>query len=1003
MPLIVTVSSIVFGMLESRFLKELRREGARASVLFVARARAFRSYDAQKGFTALRGLQMQSGRFTRILKLEYVFLFITFVANTLCAQAQDFGQALGNNTGQSSTCSPTDPNCQSDNSQSTDQGNFQGRGSNQGNQQLQNMQGIALPAPTGNQQNNNSLYSSRAQQEELSREARLLLDSPTEFQLMVANSTGKMLPIFGAKLFRVPPSTFAPLDMVPVTPDYVVGPGDELMIQVWGQVTLNGRFMVDRTGNIYIPQAGTIHVAGQTFGQMQDYLKGQMGKIFRNFDLNVNMGQLRSIQVFVVGQARRPGNYTVSSLSTLVNALFATGGPTPQGSMRHIQLKRGGKVIVDYDLYDLLQHGDKSNDSQLLPGDVIYIPPVGPQVAVAGSVKEPGIYELKSGADSTVEDAISLAAGLTNVAANEKAQLERVDEARMRSMVEISLDHAGRSTVLRSGDILEFGTVVNRYKDAVTLRGNVANPGRFMWKPGMRVHDLFPDKDALITRDYWLKRSQLGQPTLTYIPTCPPNTPYGIPNLRYGVAAGEGGEDSLWRYSATKNPNLVGLEFSNQSDRLGRNANNFNKNDLSQGPPTDGGLDCGQQIEPSALSLGWNDRSNTNSSSNSSNSANPSNSSNSSNSNPQNSSNSLNSSNGSTQQSQQYSSNSDRISSANASVSGSSGQFLPRNDVKQSEPDIDWSYAVIERQSKQDLTTSLLPFNLGKVVLQGDASQNLELEPGDVVTIFSTADIHVPQMQQTKFVRLEGEFASAGIYSVLPGETLRQLVQRAGGLTSEAYLFGSEFTRESTRRVQQQRLIEYVDQIELQASTNATTGQNSAINAQDSAAATAAQLQAQGIVNRLRQVQATGRIVLDLPADARDVSQLPDMPLENGDRFIVPRVPLTVSVNGAVYNQNSFLYNPQRRVGGYIRLAGGANRDSDKNRAYVIRADGSVLSKQYSSSLRGSGFDSIRLYPGDTVVVPLNLTKGQGLRTLVDVAQIVGQFGIAIAAANLVF
>jgi protein involved in polysaccharide export with SLBB domain len=269
--------------------------------------------------------------------------------------------------------------------------------------------------------------------------------------------------------------------------------------------------------------------------------------------------------------------------------------------------------------------------------------------------------------------------------------------------------------------------------------------------------------------------------------------------------------------------------------------------------------------------------------------------------------------------------------------------------------------------------------------------------------IFSTADIHVPQGQQTKFVRLEGEFASAGIYSVLPGETLRQLVQRAGGLTSEAYLFGSEFTRESTRRVQQQRLIEYVDQIELQANTNATTGQNSAINAQDSAAATAAQIQAQGIVNRLRQVQATGRIVLDLPADARDVSQLPDMPLENGDRFIVPRVPLTVSVDGAVYNQNSFLYNPQRRVGGYIRLAGGANRDSDKNRAYVIRADGSVLSKQYSSSLRGSGFDSIRLYPGDTVVIPLNLTKGQGLRTIVDIAQIVGQFGIAIAAANLVF
>jgi protein involved in polysaccharide export with SLBB domain len=942
---------------------------------------------------------MQSGRFTRVFKLEYVLLFTAFVTSTLCAQAQDLGQVLGNTSGQSS-CDPSDPSCQSSSTQSPDQGDFQGRsrGSGQAAQQPQNLQGIVLPGQIGNLQNNNTLYSSRAQQEELSREARLLLDSPTEFQLMVANSTGKMLPIFGAKLFRVPPSTFAPVDMVPVTPDYVVGPADELIIQVWGQVTLNGRFTVDRTGNIYIPQVGTIHVAGQTFGQMQDYLKGQMSRIFRNFDLNVNMGQLRSIQVFVVGQARRPGNYTISSLSTLVNALFATGGPNPQGSMRHIQLKRGGKVIVDYDLYDLLQRGDKSTDVQLLPGDVIYIPPVGSQVAVTGSVKVPGIYELKSATDSTVGDAISLAAGLTNVAAEEKARLERIDEGRMRSMAEVSLDNAGRSTTLRSGDILEIGAVVNRYKDAVTLRGNVANPGRFMWKPGMRVHDLFPDKDALITRDYWLKRSQLGQPTLTYIPTCLPKTPYGVPNLRYGVPAGEAGDDPVWRYSATQFPNLIGLEFTKQYNGLnGNNTDTINKNNPNEDPQTDGGLDCGQQVEPSALMYGLTDKNNANPSSSSSNQNSPNSS------NSQNSSNLLNSSSGSTQQQQQFTGGAGRMSTATASVSGSTGQFLPRNDIKQTEPDIDWSYAVIERQSKVDLTTSLIPFNLGRVVIQGDASQNLELEAGDTVTIFSTADIHVPQAQQTKFVRLEGEFASAGIYSVLPGETLRQLVQRAGGLTSEAYLFGSEFTRESTRRVQQQRLIEYVDQIELQSSTNAANAAGGAISAQDSAAAAAEQVQNQSIVSRMRQVQATGRIVLDLPPDTRDVAQLPDMPLENGDRFIVPRVPLTVNVDGAVYNQNSFLYNSQRRVGGYIRLAGGANRDSDKNRAYVIRADGSVLSKQYSSALRGSGFNSIRLYPGDTVIVPLNLSKGQGLRTIVDIAQIVGQFGIAIAAASLVF
>jgi protein involved in polysaccharide export with SLBB domain len=343
------------------------------------------------------------------------------------------------------------------------------------------------------------------------------------------------------------------------------------------------------------------------------------------------------------------------------------------------------------------------------------------------------------------------------------------------------------------------------------------------------------------------------------------------------------------------------------------------------------------------------------------------------------------------------------IASVGSTVgSSSAGQFRPRNDVKLSEPDIDWSYAVIERQSKENLTTSLLPFNLGKIVLEGDASQNLELLPGDVVTIFSKADIRVPQSQQTRFVRLEGEFISSGVYSVLPGETLQQLVKRAGGITSEAYLYGSEFTRESTRRVQQQRLNEYVDQIELQASTNATNNAGRAISAQDTAAAAAAQAQNQNIISSLRQARATGRIVLELPPDSRNAAQLPDLPLEDGDRFIIPRVPSTVSVDGAVYNQNSFLYDPRRRLGDYIRLAGGANRDADRKRAYVIRAGGAVISKQYSSSLRGNSFDSLRLYPGDTVVVPLNLDKGKTMRLIVDMAQIVGQFGIAIAAANVV-
>jgi protein involved in polysaccharide export with SLBB domain len=907
-----------------------------------------------------------------------------FETGMALAQYTQLGQALGSVSGQQSTCSPTDPNCQP-----TDQSNTQPRNPVTPLPQPGTNQGVVLTGQPENQNGSNLPNANRTQtqQNNLNEETRLPLDSPTEFQQLVANSIGKMLPIYGAMLFRNPPSTFAPLNMVPVTPDYVIGPGDELRIQVWGQVTLNGRYTVDRSGNIYIPQVGTLQVAGLAFAKVQDYLKAQMSRVFRNFDLNVNLGQLRSIQVFVVGQAHRPGSYTISSLSTLTNALFATGGPTPQGSMRHIQLKRSGKVVVDFDLYDLLVRGDKTNDLQLLPGDVVYIPPVGPQVAVAGSVKGPAIYELKTARETTVGDVLELAAGLTNVAAGEKVRLERVDERHLRSMIEVPLDAQGRTTLLQDGDLLELNAVVNQYKDAITLRGNVANPGRYTWKTGMRVGDLIPNKDALITRDYWLKRSQLGQPTLSYIPTCLPITPFGIPDLRYGIPAGEEGEHPNWRYSSTRNPNLFGLAFGN----VDGTSNGQTEYNIDGTPVTDGGLDCTTTPEPSTAASRLSDRAPQYSSSN-----------------PNGTNNSINSFQNGQQSQSTNTGASNRTSSANASVGASTpvasaGQFKPRNDVKLIEPDIDWSYAVIERQSKENLTTSLLPFNLGKVVLEADSSQNLELMPGDVVTIFSKADIRVPQSQQTRFVRLEGEFVSSGIYSVLPGETLRQLVKRAGGITTDAYLYGSEFTRESTRRVQQQRLNEYVDQIALQVSTTAVNSANSAVSAQDSAALAAAQQQNQNVISNLRQARATGRIVLELQPDSHDLSQLPDLPLEDGDQFIVPRLPSTVSVDGAVYNQNSFVFDPSRRLGGYVRLAGGANRDADTNRAYVIRASGAVISKQYSSSLRGNGFDSLGLYPGDTVVIPLNFNKGKTLRLIVDLAQIVGQFGIAIAAANVVF
>jgi protein involved in polysaccharide export with SLBB domain len=714
--------------------------------------------------------------------------------------------------------------------------------------------------------------------------------SLTEFQQFVVESTGRTLPIFGARLFNSTPSTFAPVDNIPVTPDYVIGPGDELRIQIWGQVNQRGSFVVDRTGSISLPEVGTVHVAGVQFSQLSDFLKSQLGHIYRNFDLNVNLGQLRSIQVFVAGQARQAGSFTIGSLSTLLNALFASGGPLPQGSLRDIQVKRGGETITHFDLYDLLLHGDKTKDVRLESGDVIFIPNVGPQVAVMGSVTTPAIYELRG--EKNFNQMIALAGGLTNVAADSQLRVERIYKHRQRSVIDIDLA-TGDSALVQDGDIVNLTSVIDKFYDAVTLRGNVANPGRYVWHQGMRISDLIPNREALVTRNYYQRQNQLGQGNRDYRGPMPEGS-LGIQSSAVGDAA------------ATRTA-------------VGTNA---------------GG------------------------------------------------------------------------SSVGATLIANNSPFGATTDVILSAPDIDWNYAVIDRQNAADLTTSLLPFNLGKVVLDKDAAQDLELLSGDVVTIFSQADIRMPSEQQTKFVKLEGEFAGAGVYSVLPGETLRQLLARAGGLSPDAYLFASEFTRESVRRLQRQRLLEYADELESQITARTSAVASSALTATDASAAAASADTARAVVARLRQAQPTGRIVLQLKPDSRGIAALPDIALEDGDRFVVPRTPATVSVQGQVYNSNTFIYQSGKRVKDYLRLAGGPDRVADRKREFILRADGSVVSYQYGNVgqrtlFAKSGFDHQLIFPGDTIIVPPMIEKGALMREILNISTILQGFGIGAAAINV--
>ncbi|MDH4481910.1 MAG: SLBB domain-containing protein, partial [Rhodoferax sp.] len=595
-------------------------------------------------------------------------------------------------------------------------------------------------------------------------------------------------------------------------------------------------------------------------------LKAQLAKVITNFNLNASLGRLRSIQVYVVGQARQPGTYAVSSLSTLVNALFASGGPSANGSMRGIELRRDGKLVTQIDLYDFITKGDKSRDVALLPGDVIFIPQAGPRVAVLGAFDQVAIFETKA-PGQTVGEVLAYGGGVAPIATVRKALLERVNPAvkSSREVLDLALDANGLTQKLQGGDILTLLPVSPAFANAVTLQGVVAEPVRHRWFAGMRVLDLIPNTEALVTPDYFKRKNLLTQ-----------------------------GDQSTLGAKAPGTAEQAGAKIT---ERFRRMADQIN-----------------------------------------------------------------------------------------------------------------WDYAVVERLNPDRLTTELLPFNLGRAVLQRDASQNLVLQPGDVVTILGRNELALPQERQTRLVRVEGEVAAPGIYQAQPGETMGQLLRRIGGLTPQAYVYGTEFSRESIRKRQQDNLDVLVRRLEAQAQSNAQNLTANAATKADSAAQSQvmlAQQQAQlkSQIERLRSLKSTGRMSLELDTRAQALADLPDLPLEDGDHISVPSVPSYVAAFGAVNNENVFLYKPGKTVADVAKSAG-LTEEADPDQLFLVRADGSVLSRADHSSLFGRAFSSIAVMPGDTLVVPAKWDRETGynamVRGLKDWTQILANLGLGLAAIKTI-
>jgi len=334
---------------------------------------------------------------------------------------------------------------------------------------------------------------------EISKQVQEGLDKATLIVKKESKQVSQKLKQYGYDLFAGTPTTFAPATDIPVPVNYIIGPGDTVEVQLFGKDNEQYSLIVTREGILNFPGIGPITVAGLTFSELKVNLQQRIKAQMIGVKASISMGVLRSIRIFILGDAERPGSYTISSLATMTNALFVSGGIKPIGSLRDIQLKRNGKLIKSMDLYDLLLKGDTSNDARLLPGDVIFIPPIGKTVGVGGEIRRPAIYEIKK--ERTVRDVVKMAGGYLPTAYLQASQLERINAKRERTLIEIDLGtELAKNTKVKTGDVIKIYSVLEKMENIVLLSGHVERPGGQQWKVGMRLTDLIPSSKSLLPK-----------------------------------------------------------------------------------------------------------------------------------------------------------------------------------------------------------------------------------------------------------------------------------------------------------------------------------------------------------------------------------------------------------------------------------------------------------------------------------------------------------------------
>lgn len=730
---------------------------------------------------------------------------------------------------------------------------------------------------------------------------------------------------YGYDLFRGSPTTFAPVTEIPIPSEYTLGPGDVLRIQLWGKENQNLELPVSRDGTISFPQSGPMRVAGLSFDETRQHISKKVSEQYIGVQVSVSLGELRSMRVFVLGEARNPGSYSVSSLSTITNALYVSGGIKQNGSLRNLQHKRDGKLVGTLDIYDLLLKGDSSGDNRLQPGDVIFIPPVGKRVGIEGEVYRPALYELKD--ENTLADLVRMAGGLTPQAYPQRINIERNNEDFLRILAEADYTSTkGKSARIQAGDTVTIPSISDITGQFIEVSGAATRPGRFAWMPGMRVSSVIKHLNADLA-------PVADQRYAAIVRTDKVTDTISVLNLRLRKAVQNPG--SPFDLRLEERDQL--LIFSDAGKvEVGEESEEDDRNDTRESLFSPVLQRLKSQATPSA---------------------------------PQKTIRIT----GPVRYPGEYPMPASRELADAIFVAGGlkDTAFL-------------YSAEIARYTTDQNGigTTDILTLNLAEA-MAGIGS--VALQSRDRILIKS-----IPDFATTSTIELKGEVRYPGEYTFRDGETLRQVIERAGGLTENAFPTGAVFTRAKLRQLEAQRLREAKERLQGDLLGVQLEGDGFGGQSGDRVQ------QVESLLEDVQSSRAVGRMVVDLSAVLND-DDYQSIRLQDGDTLTVPKIPQAVTVFGEVQFPTSHLHQAGLTVDDYLERSGGPTRQADESRVYVVKADGSVTLPEKS---RWFGTRSQQLEPGDTIIMPIDVDRLNQLELWTNVSQIVYQMALGAAAVG---